>query len=187
MWQISLDDCQPDNHLEILTTYDENIVKCLKIQIVLYTPNKLVSFECIKTICARIRASRDPHVKPKKVCWSENDIRGPCICFENGRKCLCIVKTALLEVKDVLEFTMHTCMHDLHQTPQKHYNGFVNLLVLVFIIYISSNMMSSGQGKLLMKKKSLLLISQWISSHYNMPQFLRFTRYCWKEQCNGEQ
>ena len=100
----------------------------------LCTPNKLVRFECIKTICARIKASRDAHAKPKKVCWSENDIKGPCICFENGRKCLCIVKTALLEVKDVLEFTMHTCMHDLHQTPQKHYNGFVNLLVLVVTI-----------------------------------------------------
>ena len=71
------------------------------------------------------------------------------ICFENGRKCLCIVKTALLEVKDVLEFAMHTCMHDLHQTPQKHYNGSVNLLVFVFI---GSNMMSSGQGNLLMRK-----------------------------------
>ena len=127
-------------------------VKCLRTQIWLYTPNKLVRFECIKTICARIKASRDAHAKPKKVCWSENDIRGPCICFENGRKSLCIVKTALLEVKDVLEFTMHTCMHDLHQTPQKHYNGFLNLLVLVFTMYISSNMMSSGQGKSLMTK-----------------------------------
>ena len=115
-------------------------------------PHKLGRFECIKTICARIKASRDAHAKPKKVCWSENDITRPCTCFENGRKCLCIVKTALLEMKDVLEFAMHTCMHDLHQTPQKHYNGLVNLLVLVFTIWISSNMMSSGQGELLMTK-----------------------------------
>ena len=99
--------------------YDENSVKCLKIQILLYIPNKLARFECIKTICARIKASRDAHAKPKKVCWSENDIKGPCICFENRRKCLCIAKTALLEVKDVLEFTMHTCMHDLHQNTAK--------------------------------------------------------------------
>ena len=124
-------------------------MKHFEIEIVIYTPNKLLWFECIKTICAIIKASRDAHAKPKKVWWSENDIRGPYICFENRRKCLCIAKTALLEVKDVLEFTMHTCMHDLHQTPQKHYNGFVNLLVLVFI---SSNMMSSDHGKWLMRK-----------------------------------
>ena len=43
-------------------------VKCFRIQILLYTPNKLVRFECIKTICARIKASRDAHAKPKKVC-----------------------------------------------------------------------------------------------------------------------
>ena len=97
-------------------------------------PTNVLGLNALRPYVQEQKASRDAHAKPKKVCWSENDIKGPCICFENGRKCLCIAKTALLEVKDVLEFTMHTCMHDLHQTPQKHYNGFVNPLVLVFTI-----------------------------------------------------